>query len=415
MAPGPNGTLFVSIPKAGGTTLTLLGRGGSPLPGWPITVREALTCSHLLPVDDGSVRAVCTLMNPEGDRRQPLAAFAFDSTGDPLDGWPIALMSLDVAGRTTGDVLTLVTSDVTADGSGYSVGLVTIAANGAMRSGTPVPVVERSWFMNGWAIGPDAIAYGYLPSTTSPTVSRLTAIDLAGARAGWPISIDGIASGPGFGPDGRIYLSVAAPVAAGHVGTTRVFAIDAAGRVVAARSAELPITTGMLPPTSDGAFECGVPLPRPPIVAPDGAKFVFSNFDEAVYGLDSALTVMSGWPIAAGSIERPDPWLGSGGISCPWVAVPAVGPDGTLYLPLRARNESVGGRLVAVGPDGRTRPGWPVELRRAGSEFWSVVVGPDGISYALAIEPEANGGSSATILAIAPNSTMIYTRTILEP
>ncbi|MBF8289922.1 MAG: hypothetical protein HW391_890, partial [Chloroflexi bacterium] len=58
---------------------------------------------------------------------------------------------------------------------------------------------------------------------------------------------------------------------------------------------------------------------------------------------------------------------------------------------------------------------WPVELRRAGSEFWTVVVGPDGTVHALAIEPEAGGGSSATILAIASDSSVIYGTTVVEP
>ena len=95
--------------------------------------------------------------------------------------------------------------------------------------------------------------------------------------------------------------------------------------------------------------------------------------------------------------------------------MPAVGPDSTLYLPLQARDVTVGGIIVAVGPDSRVRPGWPVELRRPGAEFWSVVVGSDGTVYALAIEPEARGSSSASILALAPDSTVLYTTTIIEP
>jgi hypothetical protein len=59
--------------------------------------------------------------------------------------------------------------------------------------------------------------------------------------------------------------------------------------------------------------------------------------------------------------------------------------------------------------------GWPVELQRPGAEFWSVVVGSDGTAYALAIEPEAGGVSSATILAIAADSTVVYTTTIIDP
>jgi len=61
------------------------------------------------------------------------------------------------------------------------------------------------------------------------------------------------------------------------------------------------------------------------------------------------------------------------------------------------------------------RPGWPVEPKRPGSEFWSVVVGSDGTAYALAIEPETGDASSASILAIAPDSIVLWTTTIIEP
>ena len=58
----------------------------------------------------------------------------------------------------------------------------------------------------------------------------------------------------------------------------------------------------------------------------------------------------------------------------------------------------------------------PVEATAApGAEFASVVVGSDGTAYALAIEPETGGKFSASILAIAPDSTVLYTTTIVEP
>jgi hypothetical protein len=57
----------------------------------------------------------------------------------------------------------------------------------------------------------------------------------------------------------------------------------------------------------------------------------------------------------------------------------------------------------------------PVGLTRAGSEFWSVVVGPDGTAYVLAVEPEPNSSYSATILAIAPSSHVLEKMTIVEP
>jgi hypothetical protein len=68
-----------------------------------------------------------------------------------------------------------------------------------------------------------------------------------------------------------------------------------------------------------------------------------------------------------------------------------------------------------VGADGRVVEGWPVGLRRAGSGFWSVVVSANGTVYALAIEPEPGDRSSATILGIAPDSTVRYTTTIVDP
>jgi hypothetical protein len=71
--------------------------------------------------------------------------------------------------------------------------------------------------------------------------------------------------------------------------------------------------------------------------------------------------------------------------------------------------------MVAVGSNGRVLSGWPVELQRKGAEFWSIVVGSEGTVFALAFEPESGARSSATILAVAPDSTVIYRTTIIDP
>jgi hypothetical protein len=42
-------------------------------------------------------------------------------------------------------------------------------------------------------------------------------------------------------------------------------------------------------------------------------------------------------------------------------------------------------------------------------------VGPDGTAYALAIEPESSRTSSASIVAITPDSTVRYRTTIINP
>ena len=66
-------------------------------------------------------------------------------------------------------------------------------------------------------------------------------------------------------------------------------------------------------------------------------------------------------------------------------------------------------RMAGSVPAGR----W--SLKRPGAEFWSVVVGSDGTVFALAVEPEPGDTSSASILAIAPDSTVLSITTILEP
>ena len=194
--------------------------------------------------------------------------------------------------------------------------------------------------------------------------------------------------------------------------TSRVVVFDRAGGSIAAASDELSIAT-----VQGGGFDidCAAANPNAPVVAADGTTYVTSEIDTRIFALDPSLHVMAGWPYTpATPLVRPgscDP----DGLCCLVNAIPAVGPDDVLYLPLQAAGATAGGTLVAVGRDGRVRPGWPVELRRPGAEFWSVVVGSDGTAYALAVEPEAGDTSSASILAIAPDSTVLYRTTIIEP
>jgi hypothetical protein len=376
VAPGPGGTLFVSIPRLDGSVLALLDSSGRPRPGWPITVTASTECGLLLPVDDGSVRVVCTMENPDGNQFAPVGAFAFDPSGMLLRGWPVAIEgdTFSFSGRMVGDRLTLFTrrslGDVVEPGKPTSDGgLVTVAADGGLVSGTRVP-------------------------------------DLAGSGTVGP---DGFASGPAFGPGGRVAVVVGSPTK----GTSQVLVFDPGGNAVQGRSAAIPIvtvdenwgTTGGCPP-----------WPEPPLIAQDGTMFIFSQAESAVFGLDSSLKVMPGWPFepATALVLRDERYVKEDAY-CPSIAIPAVGPDSTLSLPLQARDATVGGSLVAAGPDGKVRPGWPVELTRPGAEFWSVAVGSDGTTYALAIEPESSSTSSASILAIAPDSTVLYTTTIVEP
>jgi hypothetical protein len=411
MAPGPSGGLYVSIPAPkGAVVLALLDSAGRPQAGWPIELAGATKCGLLVPVEDGSIRVVCSPEDLNRELNSGMRAFAFDAIGRALQGWPVDLgggftgraigTDLTLFGRQSGDVC-----DGPTCGEGW---IATIAPDGTLRSGVPVPLANTCCG-GGLAVGPDGVAYGVETVSGwddgSAEVSRITAVDLAGVRPGWPVKIDGIASGPAFGPDGRIVLTVGSFA---HP-TTRVLVFNRAGKVVSPAVARLPIAT------AQSGVDCVAGDPEAPVVAQDGTIVVFSEVDTRVFAVDPSLAVLRGWPYRPGSrIEGPgwnDPRYD---IPCPSIERPVVGPESTLYLPLHARSASVGGSIVALSQGGRVRPGWPVELQRSGAEVWSLVVGADGTVFALAMEPEPGGGSSATVLAIAPDSTVRYRATIID-
>ena len=56
----------------------------------------------------------------------------------------------------------------------------------------------------GWAIANDGIAYGSLQVAEPPYNSRMTAIGPDGQLPGWPVQLDGRASGPAATPDDRM-------------------------------------------------------------------------------------------------------------------------------------------------------------------------------------------------------------------
>jgi hypothetical protein len=158
------------------------------------------------------------------------------------------------------------------------------------------------------------------------------------------------------------------------------------------------------------------PSPQQPLVASDGTIVTFSEADNAIAAIEPSLLPNYGWPYQpTRPLVRRDERYVKEDAYCPLIAIPALGPDSSVFLPIQARTAAVGGSLVAVNPDGRVRRGWPVELKKPGAEFWSVAVGSDGTVYALAVEPESSRTSSASILAIAPDSTVRYTTTLINP
>ncbi len=414
LAPGPDGGLYVAISvRKGPAVLVLLDRDGRPRAGWPVAIKGSTWCGLPLAVDDGSVRIICDAreLTPDDPDDPDVRAYAFDVAGKSMNGWPVKLEELTAYGM--GRDLTVVSErrvsdNVTGDVTVHDVTETTIAADATERQGTPVGL-DDTWFADSWAVGPDGVTYGVGHTGQDVEESVVKALDRAGWVAGWPETLPGYGSAARFGSSGRIVVALGSAMK--H--TTRVAVLDAGGTSV---------LSGVLPMASAERTEdvggCVVGVPPSPIVSRNGSIYVYSELDRSIYGLTPPLAIMKGWPFEpATSLETARPGLEfehEAGY-CPSPVVPGAGADGTLVLSLRARTSTVGGSLVAVGTDGRIRPGWPVELKRPGSQFWSVVVGPEGTAYALAYEPEAGDKSSASILAIAPDSTVRWTTTIIEP
>jgi len=440
MAPGPGGGLYVVVSSArvtvggpgGRSTIALLDATGKPRTGWPIAI-VGWTCDTPSPgslawqpsvvASDGSVRVVCyaddDLGNPTSHR-----AFAFDRTGAPMAGWPVDLTGgIYRPSRVVDDRLYVLAGetgqpDSTTGQYPTSSWITTVAADGTLRTGARHEVPDGG-SVTFEGLGPDGTAYqvAVVSGSGSSSVAQITAFGLDGVLAGWPVRVDGYPSGLAFGPGGRIYLTAGSNcyrsercTLAPEVSASRTVVFDANGRSLPSGSDPLPVVA------ADDSTGAGA-QPIPPVVAGDGTAFVIGETGgrAIAYGLDPAGRVMTGWPYrAAVGLERQGRCSGQDTGCGVALSSPAVGPGHILYLLQKATSSSVGGSIVAVGPDGRARAGWPVVLRQPYARYWSVVVGPDGTAYALAVEP-ATGGTAATILAIAPDGTIRYRTTVATP
>ena len=401
MAPGPAGGLYVVIPRPAerGSVVALLDSTGKPQPGWPVALGDAF-CNLPAPAVDGSIRVVCG-QGYDSDSR----AYAFTRDGRSIAGWPVDLPSA-YGPRIVGDDLYVMEHVVdNALQVITAVRLVAVAPDGTLRTGTRVEtpdLIKHDWVPQ---LGPDGTGYLLTYPNTATEATEITAFDLDGVRQGWLVKVTGRPYGLAFGPNGRIYATE------GQEGRSRILVFGHDGR-------SLPIGSEALPVAATSVYSGAGPYggPPPPVVADSRTTFLVSEEGgTTVYGLDVNGHVIAGWPYrdTIGLQWSGDCYTSVGG-QC-WRSDPAIGPGHVLYLLHPPRTPNVGGSIVGIGPDGRVITGWPVELTRPGAEFWPVVVGSDGTAYALAIEPESSSSSSATILAIAPDSTVLYTTTIVEP
>lgn len=410
MAPGPGGGLYVLIPGRNGGVVALLGKTGQPRSGWPVLLAGLDGCDLLLPVADGSVRVVCSVPpTDDGLDSTVRRAFAFGPNGRALSGWPVDVGDA-FAGRMIDGELTMLETPYLGDTPAADVmRMLIIRPDGSVQRGADV---SRVCCDGAWVVGPDRIAYGTNHRDWSSTDLAVVKTDVMafgfdGPRAGWPVTIDGNASGLEFDAHGRVYLVVGSPAAR----PARTVVFDQDGHLLASGSGDQAIASTN---TWDGA---GGEFAGSPVVANNGTAFIISTQggSTTIVALDPAGKPLSGWPYRSKVGMEWTGFCGDGDTGCGHVrTMPGVGSGNLLYLFRAASSPSVGGSMVAIRSDGSVRDGWPLGLKRAGSMFWSMAVAPDGGVWALAIEPETRG-YSATILAIADDSTVLYSTTIVEP
>jgi hypothetical protein len=251
---------------------------------------------------------------------------------------------------------------------------------------------------------------------TGGSAVEVTAFDLEGLRAGWPARLSACTSGVAVGPADHVYVTECTR----NPTTTRLRVFDRDGREVAGGTGKLALAAM----SAWGGAGPGLPAL---VVADDGTSFLLDDpefsLDDidgwtTVYRIDPSGSVMEGWPYRDNLLLQAWGPCGRNVVGCAnWLTLPAVGPGDVLYLARKAPNLKSGGSIVAIGSDGRVRPGWPVALGIARAEFSSVVVGADGTAYALAVEPEAGGSSSysATVLAISPGGTVRWRSVVVQP
>lgn len=401
MAPGPAGDLYVYIASGRGSILAMLDASGRPRTGWPIALVESW-CSLPAAARGDVIHLVCASY----DGSAPLA-YAFGPDGRGLSGWPAELPGAASAVKpvVAGDELSALLYDDPAVSGARRI--VAVGPGGTVRTGARIETPDSAIRDSNVVLGPDGAGYLLAYPITAAGDTEITSFDLGGVRAAWRAEVNGWPSGLSFGGDGLIYVTEGQE---GREGA-RILAFDRDGRPVQSGS-------GLLPVTATAAYSGAGPFggAPPPIVSGDGMMFLVSEASgTTIYAVDAAWRVPTGWPYRDDvGLQWSYVAVGETGTAS-WRSDPAVGPDGSLYLLHRPRAATLGGSIVAIGPDGTVRAGWPVVLQRPGAVFRSVVVGPDGTVHALAVEPEGIGTWSATILAIASDSTVLHATTIIEP
>ena len=400
VAPLADGRLWVSYSDGDGTVLALLDQEGV---GSPARIPDVENCVPLA-VTDGSVRLLCdhTLGTAEecesGCPDQAILAFSEDF--EELPGFPVELESwrtgfLDRQGARVIDTTVVVGSlgELDEEVATAPGRLLTIESDGSVTEGFPLD--DQTFCCT---VGPDGIGYSSAFTSNDDDGTPLTlaaAIDTDGLVSGWPLSIEGTASGPAFAPDGDVYWT------SWVEGGSRILRVHAGTPVW---SVDRPETI-VWDPNMDG--------PVPPLVNEREQASVF--IDERILRLDGTGASAPGWPY-----EPDTSWVERGvcgpqDTGCqPHFEPPQLAPRGLVYA-LESGPDGMGERITVINPDGTIRSGWPKTLQRPGATWDSVTIGENRIAYAVAVEPEPGNKASISILAFAPNGTREWITTLVEP
>ena len=314
LAPGPDRGMYVLVSAAGDaaagrpdrSVLGLLDPAGNPRAGWPVAV-DGWYCDdpsgRPMPPEttsDGSVTVGCRSAEDAGGSVWTSVS-RFDTTGRLVGSWSYRG---EVAGRLriVDDRLLLVTNELTerqVSGPGGALetrslvvhGIQEVSEDGTVRSGVRVEMDDTDWYS---AIGPDGTAYH-----VNRADGMITAFDMGGQRAGWPVQLGGRLSDLGFGADGRVLVGVATA----DQGATRLVSLGGDGSVEW-RTDPLALT-GASSRTGGGPFG-----PMAPLVADDGTAIVIGEAGgrAVIYAIDSAGKVKTGWPHRAAT---PPGWQGA--------------------------------------------------------------------------------------------------------
>jgi len=218
VAPGPDGGAYVLVSaggdamagRAGRAVLALLDAAGHPRAGWPMAV-DGWSCDSAngsaRPPEvsnDGSVTIACR-SDEASDGSVWTSLFRFDAAGRLVGRWSYRG---EVAGRPrlVDGRLLLIMNEVKELPGGQAKTrsvvvhwLQEVTEDGTVRSGMRVEMGDADWPV---VMGPDGTAYH-----ENMADGVITAFDMDGQRAGWPVRLDGALSALGFGPDGRVVVS----------------------------------------------------------------------------------------------------------------------------------------------------------------------------------------------------------------